>query len=361
MDDRFLKLVQENKFNEISKEVRLSAQKFLVIRNDMSRLLRILALSPSNEALEILFRVVDSFFEQSSLRSISEVASQIASVYSVDIIRDVVIHYCFKNKSRLFLLLALLVQELVLRGKDVTTTGLQSIYEKDCDDIYTVKIKYNSLPLTLLDIESETVLPNYSFDGYTNWIWPFHSLNKIEENKIPYKELSIVPSYEACDKEEEINIIKSCVSKWEKESNSDIEARVFILDSTVDNVESLPALLNTLDLNSFQLDQEDKVCLYEVSLNRVFGTLFDAAAKGGVYDDYGCYGALGRVKAWESLAGLCGAKDFNSIESIHRVAKECKWYYFDSTPWFDGFWDFGIVALRADRKSIAVLAVTDSD
>jgi hypothetical protein len=38
------------------------------------------------------------------------------------------------------------------------------------------------------------------------------------------------------------------------------------------------------------------------------------------------------------------------------------WWYYDDTPLFESVaWDLGLIALRADRRRMAVLAATDTD
>jgi hypothetical protein len=90
--------------------------------------------------------------------------------------------------------------------------------------------------------------------------------------------------------------------------------------------------------------------------------LFSAASGGGAYNN-GLRGAYGRLAMWQSLAGLAGAPPGAGLEEVAAVARSCLWLEFwAATPWFYGVaWDLGLVAVRPDGLSLAVLAATDTD
>jgi hypothetical protein len=63
------------------------------------------------------------------------------------------------------------------------------------------------------------------------------------------------------------------------------------------------------------------------------------------------------------MAGLVNAPHGDPIPSIADRAEQCQWLYFEaSSEWFwQVAWDFGLVVIRPDRKSLAILAATDTD
>ena len=93
-----------------------------------------------------------------------------------------------------------------------------------------------------------------------------------------------------------------------------------------------------------------------------FGPLFCAAANGGAYSA-GLGGAYGRRAAWTSLAALVGAPADATVGAVETLADAATFLGFRAPgPWFfDVAWDLGLLVLRPDGRSVAVLASTDSD
>ncbi|MEU8308833.1 DUF6183 family protein [Actinomadura sp. NPDC048955] len=93
----------------------------------------------------------------------------------------------------------------------------------------------------------------------------------------------------------------------------------------------------------------------------VLRTLFGGAASGGAYGPR-MHGAYARKASWESLAALADVQEADPA-AIERGADRCTWLFYGSD------WhlrvvpplDVGIATLRPDRRTVAVLAVTDSD
>ncbi|MEV3919663.1 DUF6183 family protein [Actinomadura coerulea] len=93
----------------------------------------------------------------------------------------------------------------------------------------------------------------------------------------------------------------------------------------------------------------------------VLRTLFSGAASGGAYGPR-MHGAYARKASWESLAALAGVRATGPA-AIEQAADRCTWLFYGSD------WhlqvvpplDVGVAALRSDRRTVAVLAVTDSD
>ncbi|MEU4827555.1 DUF6183 family protein [Actinomadura sp. NPDC023710] len=93
----------------------------------------------------------------------------------------------------------------------------------------------------------------------------------------------------------------------------------------------------------------------------VLRTLFAGAASGGAYGPR-MHGAYARKASWESLAALADAGQ-TGLAAIEQAADRCTWLFYGSD------WhlqvvpplDVGVAVLRPDRRTVAVLAVTDSD
>lgn len=98
-----------------------------------------------------------------------------------------------------------------------------------------------------------------------------------------------------------------------------------------------------------------------VQASGALAVLFGAAHNGGAYGRRQ-WGAYGRLFAWRSLAALAGCPPHLEPEDAMRVACGCEWFTFGGTQWFAQVaWDLGLICLRPDRNSIALLAATDTD
>jgi Family of unknown function (DUF6183) len=63
------------------------------------------------------------------------------------------------------------------------------------------------------------------------------------------------------------------------------------------------------------------------------------------------------------MAGLCGANADVPAAEVERQAQACDWFSFDAdTGWFEQVaWDIGLAAVWPRRRSLAILAATDTD
>lgn len=76
----------------------------------------------------------------------------------------------------------------------------------------------------------------------------------------------------------------------------------------------------------------------------------------------GMHGAYGRVASWGSLAALAGVEK-NDLAAMERAADRCEWLSYTS-DWYlhvAPSMDVGIAGLRPDRRTVVILAITDSD
>ena len=118
----------------------------------------------------------------------------------------------------------------------------------------------------------------------------------------------------------------------------------------------------SLGLDCLSGTKAKQVHISSSSASRALSFLFSAASGGGAYSGPP-RGAHGRLAAWQSLAGLVGARDDASVETVAALAKQCTWWEFTAeNDWFfQVAWDLGLVALRPQGRSLAVLAATDTD
>lgn len=153
----------------------------------------------------------------------------------------------------------------------------------------------------------------------------------------------------------------AAVRCWEIDSNGMLEARVFQLDhelspSTVSRLwfTRLPAASVNGSIVGVQW------FVNRAAAANTLGALFAAAQGGGAYSR-GEFGAYGRLHAWQSLAALAGCAPEASIEDVAREVERCEWFSFGGSAWFDGIIDLGAICVRADRRTVALLAATDTD
>jgi hypothetical protein len=150
--------------------------------------------------------------------------------------------------------------------------------------------------------------------------------------------------------------IAQSFATWVEQSNATVEGKVLEFAAPPDVSAIYPDNLRILGLESLT----DVRLLRQTTLDSVCEQLFSAAAYGGAYDS-GVGGAYGRLTMWQSIAALAGVP-LTTVEDVSAAAAECTWWYYDGTPWFNSVaWDIGLITLRADRRSMSVLAATDTD
>ncbi|NEA21300.1 DUF6183 family protein [Actinomadura bangladeshensis] len=136
------------------------------------------------------------------------------------------------------------------------------------------------------------------------------------------------------------------------------EAKLFRLDRPLGTEEFGASLLRALPAESAG---PTVTRVRRAGTADVLRTLFYGAAGGGAYGP-GMHGAYGRVASWESLAALAGVEE-NDLAAIERAADRCEWLSYTS-DWYlhvAPSMDVGIAGLRPDRRTVVILAITDSD
>ncbi len=163
--------------------------------------------------------------------------------------------------------------------------------------------------------------------------------------------------------------IGTAVASWAEESNGHWEAKTFAAAPEIRAEPLDKYLLLSLDLDcvagvreAAERDGTDRVRIFEIGPRQALAMLFRAAANGGDLGE-GCFGAYGRLHAWQSFAGLCGAPGHTTIEGVIEVAQDTRWIFFSSpSDWFDDVInEFGLLAVRAGGGDLAVVAATDTD
>jgi hypothetical protein len=156
--------------------------------------------------------------------------------------------------------------------------------------------------------------------------------------------------------------LSAAVQNWADDSNGEIEARVFDLGVPV-TAANIATALPALDLACLEPGTIPfRLAVFDVSARVAWWILFHAALDGSAYGR-GRYGAFSRLLAWRSLAALVGAGEDAGPEEVAELAQRCSWYRFDAgSAWYTlVLWDIGLVAVRPDGRSLAVLAATDTD
>jgi hypothetical protein len=140
-----------------------------------------------------------------------------------------------------------------------------------------------------------------------------------------------------------------------------LEARVFRSPRRLRREDLSIDLLLSLGLECLTGAARDNVFAHLLPPGDSFGLLLGAASGGGCYGP-ALEGAYGRLAAWQSCAALVGVPDETPVEEVAAQVQRTTWVSFSAnTGWFYNILDLGLVALRPDGRSLAVLAATDSD
>jgi uncharacterized protein (TIGR02996 family) len=288
---------------------------------------------------------------------VRELASRLASEHSPGELLAVLEHY--RQDGRFLELLGCLSQEMVLRG--VILDGLPA-GERIAICLRERMHPLARLPLSLTAVEGDLRpwLPHYGGGGQ-GWSTPFGHLPQWCE-PLPAGPSSGAGAFTETTDINSRHLIASAVLNWEEESNGQWEARVFRAERPI-SVEVLSlGLLRSLRLDCLEgVSEQDLLAAARVTPYMAFATLFSAASTGGAYNS-GLRGAYGRLAAWRSLAGLVGVSGDDG-EAVIDLARRCHWVRIPAvSEWFyQVAWDFGLLAVRPDGMSLAVLAATDTD
>jgi uncharacterized protein (TIGR02996 family) len=256
-------------------------------------------------------------------------------------------------------LLACLVQEMTLRRGSLAE--LPPVI-RFAERLRTEGHALAGLPLMLLGIEGglKDYLPHYDYRG-SSWSGLLGQSNEVEQPLPAAAGEGPLDFTEVLD-DTSAGQISAAVSPWHGQSNGRIEARVFRSARPLGEADLSVAMLRSLGLQALAGAAEGGIRAGRVQPKQGLNLLFTAAAIGGAYAG-SLLGAYGRLEAWHSMAGLVGASAGESVEALATLAERCLWVSFnaDSAWYYHVCWDVGLLAVRPDRRSVAVLAATDSD
>jgi hypothetical protein len=324
-------------------------------RSVLDRLLRIVALAPGRENARQAFRLITTAWPDDR-RRVRYAASLLAAGQSP---ADLAAAFTGGASSggAAQELRACLVHELVLRGTAVTEIPAIARWTGSA---HWQRHPLAWLPLQLSALEATRTLPSYHVRG-SSYTTPYGPSRQRAEpadrpggTTVPAARDATTPAADAA--------IAAAVANWAAESNGKIEAKVFDLAGPL-HAEQVPSALAALRLDCLSgLTPHDRFTVSACPAARAWHILFAAASTGGAYN-HGLYGAYGRLAAWQSMAGLCGASAAAPAAEAEKKAQASHWFSFDAdTNWFEHVaWDIGLAAIRPGQRNLAILAATDTD
>lgn len=250
--------------------------------------------------------------------------------------------------------LACLLQEVVMKVGEVTEASAVRFGAK----LEELGHPLGRLPLRRLEIESHTyavLLPSPE-EALAERRRPSRRTRPPEGVPYPLPARGHASvSFREVTNSGEARRIAAAVLNWEKESNGQWEAGAFRA--------SRPLALDRLSVDVFQALPAEMPRVRTATVTPAglaWASLFHAAATGGAGNRGRC-SACGRLEAWESFAALMGAGTSEKLEHLARRAEECRWLVFDTDWFFDIAWDLGMICVRPDAATVAILAATDTD
>jgi hypothetical protein len=261
-----------------------------------------------------------------------------------------------KHKGKHDELLACWMHELVLRGTSLRGEATAEAFARDLEK---KKHPLGGLPLVLLASEREapTYMPMYGESAIDRAVARLEG-GPTSARTIPPPGEGETPRASRVVDADVTSRLATAFEPWTKDSHGKIESGVFTISPAVD-----PSLVGRWLLRALLLESAsgDKLAVRRVQADFVWGALFGAASNGGAYSS-GLGGAYGRRAAWTSLGALVGAERDAGVERIDELAESCAFLQYEGTEWFRMIaWDVGVLALRADGASAAVVAATDED
>jgi hypothetical protein len=250
-------------------------------------------------------------------------------------------------------LLACWMQEIILRG---TSLEGETRAVRFRSTLAAANHPLAVLPLALRPVEREapSYMPLYGAKGLGRAIEHLTS-GAMSVRTVPPPADGADVSATPKDDGDAVRRMRAAVEPWSK-----IEAKLFDLSPSVSGGSIGSWLLRALNLDATA--GATRLDCMRTGAEGTFGPLFSAASNGGAYSA-GLGGAYGRLAAWTSLGALVGARAGAEIAAVESLSEECTFLAFRAAgPWFfDVAWDLGALVLRADGRTAAVLAATDSD
>jgi hypothetical protein len=218
-----------------------------------------------------------------------------------------------------------------------------------------------ALPLTLLEAESEapTYMPMYGANAISKAVARLES-GPTSARTLPPPGEHGAPKVARIDDPALEARLRESVLPWTTGSNGKAEAKAFRLEPALTVASPGRWLLRALALDC--VEGAEALHAERTSADTVWGALFAAAANGGAYSS-GLGGAYGRRAAWVSLAALIDGPEGATPFELDTLAPSARFLTFGAPGgwWSDVAWDIGVLAVRLDGASVAVLAATDAD
>jgi hypothetical protein len=261
-----------------------------------------------------------------------------------------------KHGSKHEELLACWMQEIVLRGTSLRGDAAAEAFERE---LTKKKHPLGALPLVLSASEREapSYMPMYGESAIDRAVARLEGGPTSARTIPPPGEGEAPRATRVVDAAVDARLV-AAFEPWTKDSNGETDAGVFTIAPKVD-----PSLVGRWLLRALAIESAkgDGLVVRRVQADFAWGALFAAAANGGAYST-GLGGAYGRRAAWTSFAALTGAGANATIDQVDEIAESCAFLQYEGTDWFNAVaWDVGLLALRADGASVAVVAATDSD
>lgn len=247
------------------------------------------------------------------------------------------------------------LHELAIRGRDVSTIPGAVAHAAEMDNR---RHPLAWLPRHLVRVESELqhCLPRFFPGGYGGGglRTPPEPLRGPAE--VPVDAPAVTGTVEPPSDSPALDAVRG----WAEESNGEFEARVFSLDRPVEPDSVGRGWFARLPADSVVGVEAPPARLSRCSAPDALAHLFMAAQSGGAYGRQE-WGAYGRLHAWQSFGWLAGCEGAADAHWIASEAEKCLWLTFGGTDWFLAIVDMGLICIRPDRRSVALLAATDTD
>lgn len=318
-------------------------------RSVFDHVLRLLATTRGAENVAQALRLVSSSPRAGARKLDRYMASLLASGHEAE---DLTVVFTGRAQEELR---ACLVHELVLRGVSVEETPGIAGWARSR---HWSRHPLRWLPPTLSDLERGADLPSHGVRGRSHSM-PYDSSAGREPAltggaRVPPVRETTTPAAATA--------LGRAVANWAEESNGRVEARVFAMAEPLESP-AVPKALGALGLACLRgAGRKTALSVTVHPVAHAWRVLFAAASTGGAYNS-GWYGAYGRLAAWQSLAAMARCPHGATAGEVEERVRDCVWHGFSAgTAWFEHVgWDIGLAALAPDRRSLAVLAATDTD
>ncbi|MEV8342669.1 DUF6183 family protein [Streptomyces niveus] len=319
----------------------------------LALVMRVLALTPGRDSLEQLLQLLDDEHTAGAGLPQPFVASLLAEHQRPADLTAAVLGR--RDRHRLDGLRACLFHELLMRGVDLDAFQGRDVRSWLYGRFGPHRLTW--LPARRRDLEAGAGFPRRWVDSTAHGTaTQVPAEGRVDPPTPRTAERSALRDVATSD------VYESVVAAVEAGDWGNCAAWVFRPDEPV-VPDGVPALLPTLPMPC--VDGLGPTGRFEVAVRpvgEIWRLLFGVASMGGYWSP-GAHGAYGRLWAWTSMAGLCGAPDGASAEEVESLARLTTWFHFETdAEWFhnDIGSDFGVAALSPDGRRIAVLAATDT-